>query len=179
MNETEFIRGQRALEREHLGAVARACADAAMADTPARTSTLAQFQQACLEYLDCVLGWYEERDRRVEKLAAGLDAEDPRCSTVAEILARRGSGREALEKLTAAGATPGGWPQFVRFLSGPWSARRDALEQLLANDSRAIDWRLIGGVDADGILEERRHYERVVTLLPAAVSLTPQPAREA
>lgn len=179
MNETEFIRRQLALEREHLGAVARACADAAMTPTPAKTSTLAQFQQACLEYLDCVLGWYEERDRRVEKLAAGLDAEDPRCSTINEILGRRGSGREALEKLTTAGASPGGWPQFVRFLSGPWSARRDALEQLLAHDTRALDWRLIGGVDADGILEERRHYERVVALLPASASLAPQPARGA
>jgi hypothetical protein len=179
MNETEFIRRQLALERAHLGAVAQACADAALTPTPAQAATLAQFQQACLEYLDCVLGWYEERDRRVEKLAEGLDADDPRCTSVNEILGRRGSGREALEKLTATGASPGGWPQFVRFLSGPWSARRDALERLLAHDSRALDWRLISGIDADGILEERRHYDRVVALLPPAVSLTLKPARGA
>jgi hypothetical protein len=178
MNETEFIRRQLALEREHLGAVARACADAANSPS-GKAATLAQFQQACLEYLDCVLGWYEERDRHVEKLAAALGAEDPRSGTVNEILGRRGSGREALEKLTTAGATAGGWPQFVSFLSGPWSARREALEQLLAHDSRSLERRLIGGIDADGILEERRHFDRVVALLPAGVSLALQPARGA
>jgi hypothetical protein len=180
MNETQLIRQQLAIERGRLGAVAQACAQAiAAAPAAALTpgSALAQFQQACLEYLDCVLGWYEERDRRLAQLAAALGSGDPRCSTVNEILARAGGGGEALTKLTAAKAGGAAWKEFVQFLGGPWSTRRDALEALLANDTRPLDWRLIGGIDADGILEERAHFARVAALLPAGASLGPPSPR--
>jgi hypothetical protein len=168
MNETQLIRRQLALEREHLAAVAQACAQAAT-----QLPACAPFQQACEEYLACVLGWFAARDRRLSALAAGLGPEDPRCATVNEILARSGDSGQAQALLAAAA-----WPDLLQFLQGPWSARRDALEGLLAHDSRVIDWRQIGGIDADGILEERTRYAQVVALLPAGVSLAP-PTRAA
>jgi hypothetical protein len=181
MNEAQLIRQQLALERGHLGVVARACATALQAAPPtlAAGSALAQFQQACVAYLHCILGGYEERDRRLAHLAATLGSEDPRLRTVRDILARAGGNAEALARLSAAGASPGDWREFVQFLSGPWSARRDAVEQLLADDSRPFDWRRIGGIDADGVLAERTHFARVAALLPAGASLDPPPARVA
>jgi hypothetical protein len=168
MNETQLIRRQLALEREHLAAVAQA---ATRLSAPG--SALAPFQQACAEYLACVLGWYAARDRRLGALAAGLGSEDPRCATVNEILARDGDSDEALARLAAAADDAAGWPHLLQFLAGPWSARRDALEGLLANDARVIDWRQIGGIDADGILEERTRFAHVLALLPAGASLAP------
>ena len=173
MNEFQLIRRQLALEREHLAAVAQACAQAlqAAARPPAPGLPLAQFQQACAEYLACILGWYAARDQRLAALASGLGSEDPRCVTVHEILARSGDSAGAQALLAAAGGSAAGWPPLLKFLSGPWSARRDALENLLANDARVSDWRLIGGIDADGMLEERTRFARVAALLPASVSL--------
>jgi hypothetical protein len=181
MNETQLIRAQLATEQSHLGAVAQACAAAlrkGRTSTPPGGAALAPFQQACVEYLQCVLGWYEARDQRLARLAAGLGGDDPRCRTVNEILARSGASREALHMLSSASTSPAtGWENFVQFLSGPWSARRAALEQLLSNDSRAVDWRRIGGIDADGILEERARFARVAGLLPAGVTLAPPTLR--
>jgi hypothetical protein len=173
MNETQLIRRQLALEREHLAAVAQACAQGlqAAARHSAPGSALAPFQQACAAYLACVLSWYAARDRRLWDLAAGLGPEDPRCATVNEILARSGDSDEAQARLAAAGDDAARWPQLVQFLEGPWSARRDALEELLAHDSRVSDWRQIGGIDADGMLEERTRFARVASLLPTGVSL--------
>jgi hypothetical protein len=178
MNEAQLIRQQLALERRRIAAVARACATTiqkAPAPKPVPGSALAQFQQACIEYLDCLLGWFEERDRRLAQLAAGLGTEDPRCRAVKEILARAGGGSEALTRLGAARVSAGTWSEFEQFLAGPWSTRRDALEQLMASDSRPLDWRRIGGIDADSMLEERTHFARVAQLLPAGVSLDPPP----
>jgi hypothetical protein len=174
MDEMQIIRQQLAVERRHLAAVAQACASAlqgANTPTPASGPTLAQFQEACTQYLGCVLDWYQQRDARLQRLAAGLEPADPRCSPVHEILARSGGGGEALAQLAAAAADPAAWNRFVQFLSGPWSGRRDALEQLLANDSRAADWRRISAIDADGILEERARFSRVAALVPAGVVL--------
>ncbi len=170
MNETELIRRQLALEREHLCAAAQACAQALQAARPAPGSAVAQFQQACAEYLDCVLGWYVSRDRRLAALAAGLRSEDPRRAALDGILARSGDSREAQARLAAAVDAPAGWPELARFLLGPWGTRRAALEGLLA-ETRVIDWRLIGGIDADGMLEERTRFARIAALLPAGVSL--------
>ncbi len=168
MNETQLIRAQLAREREHLNAVARACAHSfqgasAAALTPG--SGLQPFHEAATEYLALVLGWYEARDARLARLAATLGAEDPRCSTVRELLAREGSSTQALRTLAAC-RDPGSWQALAAFLDGPWSRRRDALEGLLANDSQAGDWRAIGGIDADGIMEERRRFARIAALIP-------------
>jgi hypothetical protein len=177
MNETELIRAQLALEREHLNAVARACAQSLAGTTAAACPpgpALEPFHQAATEYLALVLGWYEERDRRLEALAASLGGADPRCTTAREILAHAGSSREARAKLTAAGADSGAWQGLAAFLGGPWSRRRDALERLLANDTQVGDWRLIGGIDADGMLEERSRFARLAALTPPGAS-TDQP----
>jgi hypothetical protein len=52
-----------------------------------------------------------------------------------------------------------------------WSARRDAIDALLAASPRTTDWRLIAGIDADSILEERQRYARVSAALPGGASL--------
>jgi hypothetical protein len=175
MNESQLIRQQLALERAHLSAVTRACSEILGGATAHKAAVPGDFGPACQAYLGCVLSWYEARDQRLAQLGAGPGSHDPRGNTVSALLASRGSASEALEKLGAAASTPGGWQGFEQFLRGPWSARRDALEALLAGDLRAADWRLIGGIDADGILEERVRFARVASLMPAGASLAASP----
>ena len=91
---------------------------------------------------------------------------------------RPGRSRDALAKLeTACGATSGAagrqqaWREFAEYFNGTWGTRRDALEVLLASNARAGDWRTLGGIDADSILEERRRYALVAAQLPPGVTL--------
>jgi hypothetical protein len=114
-----------------------------------------------------VLGWFEARDARLGELATRLGAQDARCSAFAEILAREGSSTEALRLLGGSGGQA-----LPHFLCGPWRARREAIEALLASDARAADWRTITGIDADSILAERALFARVAAALPAGASLT-------
>ncbi len=193
MNEIQLIREQLATERQHANAVANACASAlgrAELKAPAGSSPLAEFRQACVDYLVCVLAWFEERDQRLAELWHGrLAPTDSARRAVDEVLARRGRSREALERLEAAlaattaasehGAAQKSWREFGQFFSSVWSARRDAIDEQLARQASTADWRLAGGIDADSILEERRRYARVARMLPAGESLAPpQPARE-
>src|SRR6201987_893762 len=104
MNEVQLIRQQLAVERQHVGAVANACVALAgdVADGAAAAG-LGQFRRACVEYLACVLAWFEERDQRLaELLQARSAAADPARRTIEEALARRGRSRETLAKLEAA-----------------------------------------------------------------------------
>jgi hypothetical protein len=182
MNEIQLIRQQLALERQHVGAVANACATLAADATGAPAlETLGQFRRACVDYLACVLAWFEERDQRLaELLQARSPVADPPRHAVEEALARRGRSRETLAKLEAACATSTAttgaarqqaWREFAEHFNGAWSVRRDAIDALLANDTRVADWRTFGGIDADSILEERRRYARVQAQAPPGVAL--------
>jgi hypothetical protein len=185
MNEIQLIRAQLDLERAHADTVAGACAVALGRATPASLASgapLETFRQACVDYLVCVLAWFEERDRRLAGLIGQYGPEHPTRDALDAVLARRGRSREALEKLEAAfaaapdaAAAPSGarqpWAEFAQFFSSTWSTRRDALDALLATNSRARDWRLISGVDADSILEERSRYTRVKETLPRGLTL--------
>lgn len=181
MNEIQLIRKQLAGERQRASAVANACATAlagVAADAVTSGSPLAEFREACVEYLVCVLAWFEERDQRLaDLLRARLKPEDLVRHTLEEVLACRGRSREALEKLEAAvagvGAARGrhGWQEFVQYFDSVWSARRDALDALVAADSRPADWRAVAGIDADSILEERRRYALVCARLPPGLTL--------
>ena len=183
MNEVELIRHQLALERAHVGAVADACANAMQGATGdlATADSLGNFRRACVEYLACVLAWFEERDQRLtDLLQARFASADPARRALEEMLARQGSSREVLAKLEAACAdiTSSGsagrqqqWREFSEFFNGVWSARRDALDALLSTDSRATDWRTFGGIDADSILEERRRYAQVCAQVPSGMVL--------
>jgi hypothetical protein len=185
MNEIQLIRQQLDTEREHAGMVARACAAVlgrAGAAAPPSGSPLEAFRQACVDYLVCVLAWFEERDRRLGALVGNYGPEHPTRDALDEVLARRGRSRDALEKLEAAFAQPPDthapknlWAEFAHFLDGPWSQRRDALDALLGANSRSAEWRQVSGVDADGILEERARYARIEKSLPPGVSLAPPP----
>ena len=185
MNEIQLIRTQLDTEREHAGMVARACAAVlgrGGAQPPASGSPLEAFRQACVDYLVCVLAWFEERDRRLGALVNGYGPEHPTRDALDEALARRGRSRDALEKLEAAFAqAPGSaapknlWAEFAHFFDGPWSSRRDALDALLNANPRPGEWRQVSGIDADGILEERARYARIEESLPAGVSLAAPP----
>ena len=185
MNEIPLIRSQLDTERAHAGAVARACAAAlgrSDAHAPASGSKLEDFRQACVDYLVCVLAWFEERDRRLAGLIGQYDPEHPTRAALDAALGLRGSSRDALEKLEAAfaganeaGASKNLWQEFAQYFAGAWASRRDALDALLVANNRPADWRLMGGIDADGILEERARYARIVKALPAGVALAAPP----
>jgi hypothetical protein len=191
MNEIQLIRNQLAAERQHASAVANACASALeRAATSELTggSLLAEFQQACVDYLVCVLAWFEERDQRLSDFAhARPGPEDPARRTLEEVLARPGRSREALARLerAVAGATAGprgrdlheSWQEFAQYFNGTWSARREAVDGLLAPNPRAADWRAVAGIDADSMLEERQRYARVCATLPPGVALAAPPAQ--
>ena len=184
MNEIQLIRAQLDLERSHAGAVAAICGTALGRATPASLASgtpLETFRQACVDYLVCILAWFEERDRRLAELINQYGPEHATRDALDATLTRRGRSREALEKLEAAfAAAPDtaaaagarqAWVEFAQFFSGTWSTRRDALDALLSANSRASDWRHMSGVDADTILEERSRYARVTQTLPPGVAL--------
>ncbi len=181
MNEIALIRAQLDQERQHAHAVANAAAaalDRAAAAQLAEGTPLAGFRQACVDYLVCVLAWFEERDRRLQALINQLGAEHATRDALDEALARRGRSRDALERLEAAfvqKADGGGklWQEFAHYLTGAWHERREVIDGLMAANNRPGDWRVYGGIDADGVLEERTRFLRVQkTLPPKAPALT-------
>lgn len=187
MNEIALIRRQLETERWHARAVTEACAATLARAQPAALasgSPLDQFQQACVDYLVCVLAWFEERDRRLAALVHQLGPEHPTRDALEAALALPGRSREALEKLEAAFAQPcaaagedrGAWPQFAQYFASAWSTRRDALDALFS-PLRAMEWRAFSGIDADSILEERTRFARVRQMLPAGVTLSAAPPR--
>jgi hypothetical protein len=189
MNEIQLIRSQLGAERDRAGAVALACAGAlAGADAQSVAARLAAFRQASVEYLTCVLGWFEERDQRLRELNARRPVDDPERRCLEQLLAGAGSSREALERLERVAGSRAGdgatgargrpeqqWQEFARFIAGPWKARRDAIEQRLSSRPRTADWRAVAGIDADSILEERRRYAQVRQHLPAGAAATAGP----
>jgi hypothetical protein len=172
MNELELIRTQLNAERRHAAAVANA-GSLVLATQPDGLGAREEFREACVEYLVCVLAWFEERDRRVAQLAHAWPREHPARAALDEVLARPGRSREALEKLE--GALDGGdgaeWREFAHFFHALWSTRRDALDALLGAHVRVGDWRTLAGIDADTILEERVRYARVRAVAPDGVPL--------
>lgn len=159
MNEIQLIRAQLDAERDRAGAIAEACARAlASADAPSGADGAAAggLHRAGLAYLRRVLEWFDERDQRLQKLFAQLPVGGP---DLGQILARGGSGREALERL-GSGAREH-WQEFSRFMRGPWKMRRDAIDRMLASGLRVADWRAVAAIDADSILEERHLFAQV------------------
>ncbi len=175
MNEIQLIRQQLATERAHASAVANACATALQSAAPDPV-----FRRACVDYLACVLAWFEERDQRLAELTElRFPAGDPARAAFDEALKHPGRSRDVLAKLEAAcaSARQPAWREFAEYFNARWSARRDALEALLASNTRAGDWRMLGGIDADSILEERRRFALVAAQLPVGVTLGTAPDR--
>jgi len=179
MNEVQLIRAQLAVERAHASAVADACAAAAAGERDRPGAPPAEFTRACVEYLACVLAWFEERDQRTLDFAHALaPGEAAVRRALEEALARPGRSRETLEKLeravtgTAAEKGASGlWQEFARYFAGLWRARREAIDARLGEGLRRANWRVVAGIDADSILEERRRYARVRATLPVGVAL--------
>jgi tetratricopeptide (TPR) repeat protein len=181
MNEIDLIRGQLLEERARAIEVSQACAQAlASADGAALASgsPLEEFRRACVEYLVCALAAFEERDQRLAQLTrTQLAADDPARRALEDVLNRRGRSREALEHLEAAfsanATAQQSWQQFLQYFNATWRPRREALDSLLALNARVADWRTIGGIDADNILEERRRYRRLTEHAPPGITLVP------
>jgi hypothetical protein len=187
VNEIHLIRSQLRVECDRAGAVAQACAGALAGADPqalAAGSALAELHQAGVEYLACVLAWFDERDRRLRDLYARRPADDPGRRSVEKMLTGGGNSLEALERLESVAGNPAGengdasrsrherWQKFSRFFTGPWKAQRDAIDQLLSSSPRVADWRVVAGINADSILEERRRYARFRQRLPAGTAAT-------
>ena len=166
MNEVQLIRAQLSTERRHAGEVASALERAGL-QSGSNGGTLAEFRQACVDYLVWVLARFEERDQMfADLLHSRLAPNDATRRTLDETLACSGKSREALAKLEAAlASSPGSggrpWRDFGEFFSAAWSPRRDAIDQLLERNVRVGDWRVVSGIDADSILEERNRHTRV------------------
>ncbi|MDB6091213.1 MAG: hypothetical protein JWN85_3997 [Gammaproteobacteria bacterium] len=205
MNEVDLIRTQLSVERQHAAEVSKACASALWAAlSPGRESLagLEPFRQASVEYLVWILARFEAREQVLRELVhSRFAANDPTRRAVDETLALAGSSREVLARFEAAlgsgastgssaaagagagpraGAEPGTdphWDDFLRFFSGAWSVRRDQLDILFERQAKVADWRVVSGIDADSIFEERNRYARVRATLPPGIEMPPAPAR--
>lgn len=175
MNEIELIRTQLNVERQHAAAVARACAEALGAPS-STVDSIEPFRAAGVEYLAWILSRFEEREQVFRDLVRKrFTAEDPHRRAVEAALTQPGSNREALSRLeTALGertASEGEsaalrWSEFLHFISGPWSIRRDEIDQLFQVQAKVVDWRTVSGIDADSIVDERHRWARVKTTMP-------------
>src|SRR5207237_759795 len=164
------------------GSVRRSvCRSAAVHPSRLRSRSSPSCMRICVDYLVWDLARFEERDQRLAEVwHARLPSGHSARRAVDEALSRPGRSREALARLEAALAEPvaaspprgaqKSWQEFVQFFNTVWSARRDAIEALLARHAHIGDWRLVGGIDADSILEERRRYQRVSATLPPGAS---------
>ncbi len=188
MNEIQLIRQQLETERRRASEVAEACVGTFSRAGNSRDAAAAraQFLDACVEYLVSVLTRFEGRDQRLSDLwETRLAATDPQRRTLEELLSGPGASCEALERLEAAvsprparseAGKQRAWEEFAQFFRSAWSVRRAALDALFEANARTADWRSVGGIDADAILEERERYARVQATLPAGVSLVaPRP----
>jgi hypothetical protein len=178
MNEIALIRAQWAAEKSRLIAVAEACL---LGLERGAGKTADEFRSACGDYIESVLTAFEARDRRLADLVpAQAKTDEASHQAFGRALAQPGRSHEALERLQSARAARApalqAWNASVQYLVNVWGARRDALDALLAANSRVSDWRTIGGIDADSILAERRAYGRVCALLPAGFMLPPAAA---
>ena len=155
MNETQLMAAQLTLERSHACALAAACARS--------HEDQGLLRQAGAAYLARILGWFQERDARLAQMAQRRPPDEPGRSLAAS-LDSAGDSAAALALL----APPRGedWPALARFLGGPWSQRREALEQWLRAHARVADWRTVTGLTAEVILEERGLWSRAEPLLP-------------
>jgi len=163
-----MIRSQLRLEAQHACAVAQVLSSAA---APADDEREAEFQQSGVHYLTSVLGWFAEREARLEeRVLARLTQADPLRAVLTAALASPGTSREALERLAQARAHPPARQGLAQFLTGPWSRRREALDAALASHRRVADWRAASGLLADGMLKERELYARIESWRTAAAA---------
>jgi hypothetical protein len=179
MNEVELIRAQLSLERRHASGVTGALSAAASRSGDGLASAQ-DFRQAGVDYLVWTLSRFEEREQTFHDLLRGRSStDDTGRRAVESALTLTGTSREALAKLeTALGSAPGAdtervsrWTDFQQFFAGAWSARRDALDKLFAQQATVSEWRAVSSIDADSIFDERSRYARVRAALPAGIEL--------
>jgi len=194
MNEIEIIRSQVAAERQRVAEVAALAPGGApgarltgseaglptaggarpTGGTTLGASQVSELRQASVDYLVWVLTRFEARDLALADLIRSrLAADDDTRRAAEDLLAHKGTSREALAKLEAAlggraPATDPQWREFLEFLTREWRPRRDKLDALLERALQVTEWRAVSAIDADSILEERRRFARVKAALPPA-----------
>jgi hypothetical protein len=157
MNEIEIIRQQLMVECQHVSEVMALCAAPLDPHDAAKAS---EHRQACLDYLALAASHF------------GSDARD-------EVLARLAALHAAA--ITTTGATTAiaptspaavQWRELLQLFQHHWRHRMDAINGLLERNPLIGEWRAVGRVDADSVLEERHRYGRVQTTRAAG---TPPP----
>jgi hypothetical protein len=143
MNELQIIRAQLETEDRHFRAVAEACAE--VLEMP---SEHAAFLQACGDYLSFATG----------RLQAFADAQAPDVQLT-----------EALHAMQGTLPAPASCRHFIDIFTARVGQRRAALSAAGARDPSITAWREWSRIDADCILLERRHYQRVKQTKPAGL----------
>jgi hypothetical protein len=187
MDEIRLIRSQLATERQRAASIVELYGGLLRppeAQPPGGAAASEALRHACLEYLRCVLSAFDARDGRLRALAARLPAGDPARATIERALSDGGGGEALgrLEPALRARAPPGPshdsvgvWQEFAAWFECVWRPRHAAVDVLLASNARVADWRLVAGIDADSIVEERALCARVRAQLPAGLELPAAP----
>jgi hypothetical protein len=131
MNEIELIRRQLVHELEHVSEVAAVCAT----DYKRDGANGSEHRQACLDYLAWASGQFKS-------------------TTGVEVLAQ-------LETLRGTAPAEAQWREFLQLFQRHWQTRVAAVNDLLERNPPVTEWRAVGRVDADSVLEERERYGRV------------------
>jgi hypothetical protein len=140
VNEIELIRRQLVHELQHVSEVAALCATESKRDGTKGS----EHGPACLDYL----AWASSRFKS---------------TTGVEVLAQ-------LETLRGTAPTEAQWREFLQLFQRHWQTRVAAVNDLLERNPLVTEWRSVGRVDADSVLEERERYGRVRATRPSSIS---------
>ena len=155
MNEIHTLHEQLILERQHVRDIARGVG--------AEVGRSGSVRDDGSRYLECVLSWWSAREERLTALAARLGAGTPARAQLEQALSQPGCSREALPLLAR-----GEHAALRDFIEGRWWQRCEALEGWLLRHGRIGEWRLVAGLSAHAILEERERYARIRATAPAS-----------
>jgi len=170
MNEVDFIRMQIDAEQQHASEVLEWCRESAarIAAAGQIDKDNAYFIRSCIQYLAAFLrrdgARHEAHGGCVRALAAqATTTELPSVlARVNAVAAGAGAVAQELERMAApAPIAPRTLERGLRLCAQHLSERTElgqTLHKLCARHYVIADWRRIAGVDADGILEERRAH---------------------
>jgi len=176
MNEVDFIRLQVLTEQQHARQVFEWCRARAgsMTDAGAFDENIYYFIKRCIEYLTVFMRREAARSRAhsatLRVRTGGSEPAEP--AELSAVLVRLDAAADTASCLTrrldgltrAAALDSGALEQELRLVGQHLSVQFELSERLreLADGHYSIaDWRRIGGLDADGILEERRCYREL------------------
>jgi hypothetical protein len=174
MNEVDFIRMQINVEQQHASQVLEWCLESGARLTAAGhiDNDNSYFTRSCIRYLVTFLKRDAARHEAHRGCVRAL-VRDATTTELSSVLARLNavaagadSVAQALDRMVAPSSiAPDTLERDLRLCAQHVSERTElgqALQEFSARHYAIADWRRIAGVDADGILEERRSYEKLV-----------------